>query len=407
MSDKTILYISYDGMTDPLGQSQVLPYIIGLSKEGYSFSLISCEKKERFEKEGKKIGALCEKHGIDWYPLPFTTKPPLISKLLDKRRIKKLAISLYKEKKFSMVHCRSYVAAEIGLMLKKRFGTKFFFDMRGFWVDERVDGGIWNLNNPLYRLAYKAYKRKEGDYIRYADYIVSLTENAVAEIRSWSSYQGAPFTVIPCSADFSHFVIPDQRTKAEAKENLDLSQAAPVISYLGSVGTWYLLDEMLRFFVLIAERYPLAVFLIITAEKPSWILQKAEALAISADRIKIVSASREQVPVFLGASDLSLSFIKTSYSKKASSPTKLGELFAMGIPVVTNGDVGDVEKIVNDLQAGRVLADFSEPEMRLAVDRLEELMTIDPEALRTRAKTYYDLKNAIRKYCDAYEKVLS
>lgn len=407
MSDKSILYISYDGMTDPLGQSQVLPYMVGLSKEGYVFSLISCEKKERFEKEGKKIRTLCKKHGIDWYPLPFTTKPPLIAKFLDKTRIKKQAIKLCKEKKFSMVHCRSYVAAEIGLMLKKRFGPKFFFDMRGFWVDERVEGGIWNLNNPLYRLAYKLYKQKEGAYIRHADYIVSLTKNAVAEIRSWPSYHGAPFTVIPCSADFSHFVVPGRRTKAEAKENLGLSQAAPVISYLGSVGTWYLLEEMLKFFVLIAERYPLAVFLIITAEKPSWILQKAEALAISADRIKIVSASREQVPVFLGASDLSLSFIKTSYSKKASSPTKLGELFAMGIPVVTNGNVGDVEKIINDLQAGIVLADFSEPEMRLAVDRLEELMAIDPEALRTRAKTYYDLKNAIRNYSTAYKQVLS
>ncbi len=30
-----ILYISYDGMTDPLGQSQVLPYLKGLAKKGY------------------------------------------------------------------------------------------------------------------------------------------------------------------------------------------------------------------------------------------------------------------------------------------------------------------------------------------------------------------------------------
>jgi hypothetical protein len=43
---KNILYIAYDGMTDPLGQSQVLPYISGLSKLGYQFTLISCEKPE-------------------------------------------------------------------------------------------------------------------------------------------------------------------------------------------------------------------------------------------------------------------------------------------------------------------------------------------------------------------------
>ena len=40
-----ILYLSYDGMTDPLGQSQVLPYLAGLSKKGFRFHLISFENK--------------------------------------------------------------------------------------------------------------------------------------------------------------------------------------------------------------------------------------------------------------------------------------------------------------------------------------------------------------------------
>ena len=37
-------------MTDPLGQSQVIPYLQGLSKKGYQFYLLSCEKPEAFEK---------------------------------------------------------------------------------------------------------------------------------------------------------------------------------------------------------------------------------------------------------------------------------------------------------------------------------------------------------------------
>ena len=32
---KKILYVSYDGMTDPLGQSQVIPYLRELTKLGY------------------------------------------------------------------------------------------------------------------------------------------------------------------------------------------------------------------------------------------------------------------------------------------------------------------------------------------------------------------------------------
>ena len=40
----------------------------------------------------------------------------------------------------------------IALFCKKIFGTKFIFDMRGFWADERVDGDIWKKMTSFIRL---------------------------------------------------------------------------------------------------------------------------------------------------------------------------------------------------------------------------------------------------------------
>ena len=71
---KQILYLSYDGMTDPLGQSQVLPYIIGLTKNGYEFTLISCEKKEKYLENKTIIENICLANNIDWQPLFYTKK---------------------------------------------------------------------------------------------------------------------------------------------------------------------------------------------------------------------------------------------------------------------------------------------------------------------------------------------
>jgi hypothetical protein len=51
-------------MTDPLGQSQVLPYLKGLSALGHQFHLISFEKKERYQEEYQKIEKLCSEAGI-------------------------------------------------------------------------------------------------------------------------------------------------------------------------------------------------------------------------------------------------------------------------------------------------------------------------------------------------------
>lgn len=404
---KKILYISYDGMTDPLGQSQVLPYIVGLSKLGYEFTLISCEKMERFEQNADKIKSICKAHDINWQPLPFTTFPPVISKLQDKNRIRKLALELQQSIGFDMVHCRSYIAADIGNYLKKKFGVKLFFDMRGFWVDERIDGGIWNLRNPFFRFAYKYYKNKEQEYIRNSDHIISLTEAAVQEIKKWEGYEGAPFSVIPCSADFELFELANTAKVETMKEKLDIMKASKVISYLGSVGTWYLLDEMLLFFRTLLNSYPDAIFLLVTPEKPESIFEKAASIGIEISSLRVVFSPRDMVPDYLSVSDFSLSFIKPAYSKIASSPTKLGELFAMGIPVVTNGNVGDVEQIVNDLGGGIVINEFSEATLTQVVDRLDELKNIDRLELRKKASEYYNLRSAVEKYSLAYQSVFA
>ena len=155
---KNVLYLSYDGMTDPLGQSQVLPYIIGLSKNGYSFHLISFEKPDRFKAHKDKIDSICKKNGISWHPLFYTKRPPLFSTMWDVNRMKRKAFKLHKEHEFIIVHCRSYLSALVGLSLKKRYKVRFLFDMRGFWADERVDGALWNLKNPLYKWVYNYFK---------------------------------------------------------------------------------------------------------------------------------------------------------------------------------------------------------------------------------------------------------
>ena len=56
---KNILYLSYDGLTDPLGQSQILPYLAGLSEAGYTITIISFEKPDRFSLYRDKIHAYC------------------------------------------------------------------------------------------------------------------------------------------------------------------------------------------------------------------------------------------------------------------------------------------------------------------------------------------------------------
>lgn len=406
MAAKQVLFISYDGMTDPLGQSQVLPYLVGLSKLGYQFTLLSCEKPDRFEKNEAIIQQIVDQHKIDWQPISFTASPPILAKFYDLYRLEKKATELHETKKFALIHCRSYVSAAIGLKLKMKFGVKLIFDMRGFWVDERVDGGAWNLKNPLFKLAYNQYKKKEAAYIANSDGIVSLTEAGKREIVTWKSYQRAPISVIPCSADFDHFTLKTEATKAEGRRLLNLNPEDLVVSYLGSVGVWYMLDEMLQLFSLIKQKYPQAKFLFITPDAAEEIYNAGKKYGLTEKDFAVKFASRKEVPVLIAASDINLFFIKQTYSKLASSPTKLGEILSMGIPVICNSKVGDVKEIVETAEAGLVIDDFSPQSFEAVVAAIPALLAKKPEQIREKALAYYDLANAVSNYGKLYRQVL-
>lgn len=393
-------------MTDPLGQSQVLPYIIELSKFNYNFTLISFEKKKRYEILKNKIQKICDVNNINWHPQTFHTFPPFVSKFYDLFKMKQIAYQLHKENNFDFIHCRSYQSAEVAMMLKKKTGVKYLFDMRGFWVDERVDGGMWNLNNPFFKIAYKYYKNIESKLIGNADAIISLTEAGKREIESWKSYNKAPIMVIPCSADFSLFKLLNKVEKDTLRKDFGYNNNDIVISYLGSLGTWYMLEEMLEFFNTIYQRNKNFKFLFITQDDENIIYSKLSIYNIPKSVINVVQAKREEVQMYLNISNINLFFITQKYSKIASSPTKLGEVYAVGLPVICNDQVGDVKEIVNDVvNGGVVISEFNTMIYNSIYNKIETLLELEPEEIRQKALPYYDINNAIKKYLEVYQQL--
>ena len=400
---KNVLYLSYDGMTDPLGQSQVLPYLIGLSKKGFQFTLISFEKPDRYSQEKGKIESLCMEHNIDWKPLIYTKNPPVLSTLLDIRKMRKTAFTLHQQKRFQLVHCRSYISALIGLKLKRKKGVKLLFDMRGFWADERVEGKIWDLRNPLFKFIYSYFKKKERIYFEESDAIVSLTEIGKKEILSWNLNTVTPekIRVIPCCVDLKLF--DPQKTDPDLLHKMKLEYQLTdkfIVGYVGSIGTWYQLREMLLAFKHMIHLKPNALFLFVTKESPSIIHSEAEELGISLDSVRVVSVPHQKVPGYISLFDCSIFFIRPSFSKKASSPTKQGEIMAMGVPLICNAGVGDTDEIVARYNSGLVLKDTTEESLSsFSID----FRDFDREKTMHGAKEYFGLEHGVESYFKIYD----
>jgi glycosyltransferase involved in cell wall biosynthesis len=398
---KKILYISYDGMTDPLGQSQVLPYLVGLTKKGCQFHLISFEKQERFEKFESTIRKICSDAGIEWHPLSYTKKPPLLSTIYDVQRMKKMAHRLHKSYQFDIIHCRSYISALVGMGMKKRYNTKFLFDMRGFWADERVEGGIWNLSNPLFKVVYNYFKAKEKRYFTASDAIVSLTHKGKEVIVKEFGIEAKKINVIPCCADLNLFDSQKMNAVelAELRKQLGIDEPKKVLGYVGSIGTWYMLPEMLDFFHVLRSKDPAWTFLIVSGEQPANIFRKAQEKGIDKEALLIVSCLHQDVPKYISLFDLSVFFIRPSFSKQASSPTKQGELMAMGIPIVCNAGVGDTDFVVEKYNAGTVLASTNYEDIQ---DFVVPITSFDRAKTMQGAQEFYGLENGVETYFGIY-----
>jgi len=309
-----------------------------------------------------------------------------------------------------MVHTRPGVPTLVALWLKKKYGIKFLNDVRGFWADERVDGGMWNLKNPVFKKIYLFFKQHEYECIEKSDYTTCLTYRAKNEMHTWKniSHQPIPIEVIPCSVDMDLFDPNniDQKLRAQLKTELKINDDDLIISYLGSIGGWYLTDEMMQFCKTLLEKIPTTKFLFISPHRHEVIMEAAKKYDIPADRIIVKKGDRHEVPVLLSFSNYSLFFIKPCYSKISSSPTKHGEIMAMGIPVITNAGVGDVEEITTKYNAGIVLKDLNKEEYEKTALLIAEGKTFNTEEIIAGAKEYYNLENAIQKYRYVYQQIL-
>ena len=389
-----VLYITYDGILEPLGQSQVLNYLEKLS-EDHEITLMSFEKKQDTKNINylKKTESRCRKSGIIWVSLIYHKS--LFGTFYDiiKGIYKGLILKI--RNKIEIVHARSYLPALISLVLKKTLGSKFIFDMRGLWADEKADSGTWKREGTLYKIT----KRLETIFLREADKIVSLTEAAVQEIKTFPALDPnrLDFEVIRTCTNLSLFKPSIRLSNSEKKPSFTLG-------YVGSISLWYLFDEVLQFFKILQEKVPNSVLHITNRNEHKEIRNFLENYSFTNESIILESVQHDKVAHSMSSMDAGIFFIQTFYSKIASSPTKLGEFLALGLPCVTNSGVGDMTSIIEEKKTGVILSNFSRESLSKGVDNLLALKEDDELSKRCieSSEKYFSLDNGAKQYNKIY-----
>lgn len=386
-----VLYISYDGMLEPLGQSQVITYLERLSGDA-RVHILSFEKPADLARASKaaQVKERLAQAGIGWHPLTYHKHPTVPATLFDLVQGTLAALWLVLRHRAAFIHARSYVPALIGWIVKLLTGARLLFDMRGFWPDERVEGGIWPKGGGLYRGA----KRIELLLLHGADHIVTLTHASVGILEDLAGPRHAPITVIPTCADLHRF-----------DRAADAGPITPfTLGYVGSIGTWYLFDEVLECFLLLRARRPDARLLVVNRGEQQLVRDRAAALMVPAETIELIAAEHAEVPALIRRMSAGAAIIRPVYSKIASAPTKLAEYLGCGVPCLGNTGVGDMELMLEREGGGVALREFTPAERSRAVDRLLALCDdpATPEHCRALALRHFSVEEGAARYRAIY-----
>lgn len=388
-------------MTDSLGQSQVLSYLKRLYDQDVEIDLLSFEKPERYNSEEKsKVIDIIGGRGIHWHPLSYTKSPPIFSTVKDIFAGWKKIKELYDSKDFDIVHCRGYIAAILGLKCKKKFGSKFIFDMRGWWPDEKLESGLWD--QFFFKPVYNYFKKLEKEFFTQSDITISLTYAGQREIISQGLKSPDKIGVIPTCVDFDVFKAYNKEVRKEVGDELDIPEDAFTLLYSGALGTNYNNEGIFQVFKTVIAKQHNAYFIILTKDDVAYVNQELEKYKVPTENVRVLSCSFQDVYKYLMLGDVGIILYKKQFSAIGRSPTKLGEYWACGLPMLSVKGLGDLDEIIDKYPDGGVLLNELESnEIEMAIEHLKKL-SLQKDLLRAHAQEYFSIDNGVKKYRKLY-----
>jgi glycosyltransferase involved in cell wall biosynthesis len=410
LEGRRVLFISYNGMLDPLGQSQVLPYLRELTKRGVQFTLLSFERAKAFTSEGvddcRQLREKLKTQGIEWHWLRYHQRPSIPATIYDVWAGYRKAAALVRRNRIEMVHARGHIPATIALALKRRFGIRMIFDLRGLMAEEYVDAEHWREGGLPYRITKAAERR----ILTATDGIVTLTERIWPIIREWEGLRGraVQHEVIPCCVDLSLFKFSDDE-RTRRRSELKLGDKLTMV-YSGSLDGWYLTEQMADFFAAFLKHNREAHLLWLTTGSHDRVRELMRARNVDSGNYSVQAVASRDVPSYLAAADVGLAFIKRCVSKIASSPTKNGEYLACGLPLVINAGVGDSDLLIEEWKAGVLIEHFGEENYLKAAREIDAIIgdVEVREKARQVAEKVFNLETiAGERYASLYERVLT
>ena len=408
----SVVYLTYDGLMEPLGESQILPYLLRLAR-ARPITIVSYEKPRDLADADRRNALARSVHdaGIRWIPLRYHKSPLVLSTLYDLLVGLLVCLRIAITGGIRVVHVRSLVMSPLGLALKQLLGLRFIFDTRGFWLDQRIASGQVREGSLLCRMLW----RLEQTALRRADVVFVLAPAAVAVARQRAGARSscASFEVVPTCADLSIFTAPPA---SHRRRDTRLT-----LGYAGSASPAYTIEPVLNLFNAIRRIDPSARLKFVNRSDHERIRAELGKCGIPDECVQLDSCGHAEVPGHIwsmdiglvplyhaGASRPSASAFGSAKSPTPASvgtvPTRMAEYLACGVPCVAVSDGNPALEFLERERVGVIMRAIDPASIDVAARMTLDLLRETDLAARCvdSARRHFSLEQGVATYEAVY-----
>ena len=362
-----ICYLTFDSLSEGVGQSQIVPLIKGLAELGFKVTVMSFEKKKNPQLSSELLSS-----NVTWLSFPFGRSG--IRGIPS--RIATMVINLPKA---DVYHCRSDLPVLAMAIRRKR---PFLWDVRSLWYEQKVivdkkAGSKWT-TFVLRKLELFAAKN--------ASAVNVLAEPLLEVLLKRNQVLPKIRTVVPTSVDLEKF-------------KLESNDSPRTILLSGTLNNFYDLETTKK----IIREFHNQGFVVEWARGSE---SHTDDLGESFVRTSILV--HNEMPEKIASSSLGIAICRTDCVDilKGVMPTKVAEFFAVGRPVIVSKGMGDLDRLITKWRTGIVIEDgMSEKEIVMKAKQLlldEELSS----RCRRLAEEHFSMNKGIRRYESSYSEIL-
>ena len=215
--------------------------------------------------------------------------------------------------------------------------AKLIVNHRGDSIDEYKCMHNLQNDNHTFIKSYKWYIKRA---IKKADMSICVSENLRKELMKQSGLELNNTFIYPCCADIARF---EQTSCPCNKEKI-------VVGYFGGFNKWQCIDTILDIFIELRKKDSRFFLMLITNSSPEPYKEKLEK--IGKENYSIKGVPFNEIPENISQMDASFALRESRPLNTVSSPTKLSESLAAGVPIIVTRGSGDYAEMLIDNKNG-------------------------------------------------------